>query len=444
MTGTLNRERDQIHFFAYLVGSGIHLASWRHPTAVPEASIDFAHQLKLVKAAEAAKLDAVFLGDSLAIDETSNPGILNRFDPLGLVTALGALTSHIGLIATSSTSYDEPYNFARAALTADHISKGRVGWNIVTTRDVTNSTGANFGASEHLDHGLRYRRAEEFVEVVQGLWNSWTHDAFDYDKVSGRFFDPAKLHSLNHRGEFFQVAGPLNIAPSPQHSPLLAQAGASVPGQKLGARFANAVFASHHTVAEAIEFRNSVRAQATDFARNPDEIFIYQAISPVVADTHQAAQARIAELDALITADQVLGFLQKYFGGAIDFSTFSELTTVTEAGIVGLSTPRTDFRAASEQIRGREDHVTLKELYSVLTGDKRNNDFIGTAEEVADSLERWHAAGAADGFTLMFALLPNDLETFTATVIPLLQARGLARTDYRGTTLRSHLGLKDH
>ncbi|WP_347108454.1 NtaA/DmoA family FMN-dependent monooxygenase [Paenarthrobacter sp. S56] len=254
MNQHLTDERRQIHFFAYLVGTGIHLASWRHETAFPQASISFAHQVQLARTAEDARFDAIFLGDSLAIDRTSNPGILNRFDPIGLVTALGAVTDRIGLIATSSTSYDQPYNFARAALTADHISGGRVGWNIVTTRDLTNSTAGNYGADQHFEHGLRYQRAEEFVEATQGLWNSWAQDAFLYDKQQGRFFDPDKLNSLNYHGEFFKVAGPLNIAPSAQHSPLLAQAGTSGPGQRLGARFANALFASPpgHTPGPAI------------------------------------------------------------------------------------------------------------------------------------------------------------------------------------------------
>ena len=436
-----NPERRQIHFFAYLVGTGIHLASWRHPSAVPAASIDFPHQLALVRAAEAAKFDAVFIGDSLAINETSNPGILNRFDPIGLVTALGALTSRIGLIATSSTSYDEPYNFARAALTADHISGGRVGWNIVTTRDLTNSTGANFSATDHLDHELRYRRAEEFVEVVTGLWNSWDADAFTHNKETGQFFDPAGLHRLDHSGEFFRVAGPLNIAPSPQHSPLLAQAGSSGAGQRLGSRFANAIFASHRGIPEATAFRGSVRAQAAEAGRDPDEIFVYQAISPVIAENDDDAYARIRELDGLITEAQVLEFLQEYFAGAIGFSAFGEDTMVAQTGITGLEEVRSDYRAASEQIKGREDRTTLKDLYSILTGDKRNDDFIGSPAKVADSLTAWHASGAADGFTLMFSLLPEDLDRFAAGVVPLLQERGLARIDYSGTTLKSHLGL---
>lgn len=441
MNPTSNPERRHIHFFAYLVGTGMHLASWRHPSAVPAASIDFSHQLALVRAAEAAKFDAVFIGDSLAINENSNPGILNRFDPIGLVTALGALTSRIGLIATSSTSYDEPYNFARAALTADHISGGRVGWNIVTTRDLTNSTGANFSATDHLDHDLRYRRAEEFVEVVTGLWNSWDTDAFTHNKETGQFFDPAGLRRLDHSGEFFQVAGPLNIAPSPQHSPLLAQAGSSVSGQRLGSRFANAIFASHRGIPEATAFRDSVRAQATEAGRDPDDIFIYQAISPVIAENDDDAYARIRELDSLITEEQVLEFLQEYFAGAIDFSALGGDTTVAQAGITGLEDVRADYRAAGEQIAGREDRVSLKDLYSILTGDKRNDDFIGSPAKVADSLTAWHASGAADGFTLMFSLLPEDLDRFAAGVIPLLQERGLARIDYSGTTLKSHLGL---
>ncbi|GAA2845381.1 NtaA/DmoA family FMN-dependent monooxygenase [Paenarthrobacter ilicis] len=441
MNQTLIRERQQIHFFAYLVGTGIHLASWRHETAFPPASIDFAHQVQLAKTAENAKFDAIFLGDSLAIDETSNPGILNRFDPIGLVTALGAVTSNIGLIATSSTSYDEPFNFARAALTADHISGGRVGWNIVTTRDLTNSTAGNFSADEHFDHSLRYRRAEEFVEVTQGLWNSWDRDAFLYNKAQGRFFDRRKLSRLDYQGQFFKVAGPLNIGPSPQHSPLLAQAGTSVPGQKLGARFANALFASHPDVPQARQYRESVRAQAKAFGRNPDELYVYQAISPVVADTRDEALERIRELDSLITDQQVLDFLQEYFAGQLDFTGLGADATVAQSGIPTITQPRTDFRSAGEQIHGREDEVTLKDLYSILTGDKRNHDFIGTPHHVADSLARWHAEGAADGFNLMFSLLPQDLERFASGVIPLLQERGLARTEYTGTTLKSHLGL---
>ncbi|MCF3138206.1 LLM class flavin-dependent oxidoreductase [Paenarthrobacter sp. AR 02] len=441
MNQTLTRERQQIHFFAYLVGTGIHLASWRHETAFPQASIDFEHQVKLARTAEGAKFDAIFLGDSLAIDETSNPGILNRFDPIGLVTALGAVTRNIGLIATSSTSYDEPFNFARAALTADHISGGRVGWNIVTTRDLTNSTAGNFSADEHFDHSLRYRRAEEFVEVTQGLWNSWDSDAFLYDKVNGRFFDRHKLRRLDYKGEFFKVAGPLNIGPSPQHSPLLAQAGTSVPGQQLGARFANALFASHPDIPQARQYRDSVRAQARAFGRNPDEIYVYQAISPIVADTRDEALERIRELDSLITDQQVLDFLQEYFAGQLDFTGLGADATVAQSGILTIAQPRTDFRSAGEQISGREDEVTLKDLYSILTGDKRNLDFIGTPQHVADSLERWHAEGAADGFNLMFSLLPQDLERFATGVIPLLQERGLARTEYAGTTLKSHLGL---
>ncbi|MEO3943285.1 LLM class flavin-dependent oxidoreductase [Paenarthrobacter nicotinovorans] len=441
MNQTLTRERQQIHFFAYLVGTGIHLASWRHETAFPRASIDFAHQVQLAKTAEDAKFDAIFLGDSLAIDETSNPGILNRFDPIGLVTALGAVTSHIGLIATSSTSYDEPFNFARAALTADHISGGRVGWNIVTTRDLTNSTAGNFSADEHFDHSLRYRRAEEFVEVTKGLWSSWDTDAFLYNKDSGRFFDRRKLSRLDYEGEFFNVAGPLNIGPSPQHSPLLAQAGTSVPGQKLGARFANALFASHPDIPQARQYRESIRAQAAAFGRNPDEIYVYQAISPVVADTREEALERIRELDNLITDQQVLDFLQEYFADHLDFTGLGADATVAQSGIPSITQPRTDFRSAGEQIRGREAEVTLKDLYSILTGDKRNHDFIGTPQHVADSLARWHAEGAADGFNLMFSLLPQDLERFVSGVIPLLQERGLARREYSGTTLKSHLGL---
>lgn len=233
----------------------------------------------------------------------------------------------------------------------------------------------------------------------------------------------------------------MNIGPSPQLSPLLAQAGTSGPGQRLGARFANALFASHPHIPQARSYRESVRAQAAAFGRDPNELFVYQAISPVVADTREEAAERIRELDNLITDQQVLDFLQEYFAGQLDFTGLGADATVAQSGILTITNPRTDFRSAGEQIHGREDAVTLKDLYSILTGDKRNHDFIGTPQHVADSLERWHAEGAADGFNLMFSLLPQDLERFASGVIPLLQERGLARTEYAGATLKSHLGL---
>ena len=428
-----------LHFFVYAVGTGMHLGSWRHPSADPAASIDFDHYRRLALTAETAKFDAVFIADSLSINERSHPNILNRFEPVSLITALGAVTSRIGVVATASTSYVEPYNLARALLTADHVSGGRAGWNVVTTRDLANNTAGNFGRDEHLEHADRYARAEEFVDVVTGLWHSWDADAFDHDKESGRFFDPGKLNRLAHRGTHFSVDGPLNIAPSRQGHPLIVQAGLSPEGRRLAGRVADVVFAEAPTLDAARAIRTAVRAEVAGFGRDPDAVAVLMGISPVVAATDDDAWRRVRELDELIPEADVLGFLADYFGGAVDFAGLGASTPVSETGIGALETVRSDFTRHALQLA--DSDPTLRELHSILTGSVQRPEFVGTAEKVADSIQRWYDGGAADGFILMLALQPADLESFVAGVVPLLQQRGLFRTEYEGDTLRGHLGI---
>jgi FMN-dependent oxidoreductase (nitrilotriacetate monooxygenase family) len=428
-----------LHFFVYAVGTGMHLGSWRHPSADAGASIDFDHYRRLALTAEAAKFDAIFIADSLSINERSHPNILNRFEPVSLITALGAVTSRIGVVATASTSYVEPYNLARALLTADHVSGGRAGWNVVTTRDLANNTAGNFGRDEHFEHGDRYARAEEFVDVVRGLWHSWDDDAFEYDKEAGRFFDPVKLHRLAHRGTHFSVDGPLNIAPSPQGHPLIVQAGLSAEGRRLAGRVADVVFAEAPSLEAAREIRAKIRAEVAGFGRDPDAVAVLMGISPVVAATDDEAWQRVRDLDALITENDVLGFLDDYFGGAVDFSTATASTLVSDTAIGALENVRSDFTRHALQLA--DSDPTLRELHSVITGSVQRPEFIGTPERVADSIQRWFEGGAADGFILMLALQPADLEAFAAGVVPLLQQRGLFRTEYEADTLRGHLGI---
>jgi len=428
-----------LHFFVYAVGTGMHLGSWRHPSADPGASISFEHYRRLALAAEEAKFDAIFIADSLSINELSHPNILNRFEPVSLITALGAVTNRIGVVATASTSYVEPYNLARALLTADHVSSGRAGWNVVTTRDLAGNTAGNFGRDEHFEHTDRYARAEEFVDVVRGLWHSWDADAFDHDQESGRFFDPAKLHRLAHHGEHFSVDGPLNIAPSPQGHPLIVQAGLSPEGRRLAGRVADVVFAEAPTLEAAKAIRATIRAEVAGFGRDPDAVAVLMGISPVVAATEDDAWQRVRELDALIAENDVLGFLDDYFGGAVNFVGLSAESTVADTGIGALETVRSDFTRHALQLQN--SNPTLRELHSILTGSVQRPDFVGTAEQVADAIQRWYEGGAADGFILMLALQPADLEAFTAGVVPLLQQRGLFRTEYESDTLRGHLGI---
>lgn len=433
-----------LHFFAYLVGAGHHIAAWRHPSANPAAAISFDHYRSLADIAEQGVLDAVFFADSLAVNEQSHHGILDRFDPVGLITALAPVTKNVGLIATASTSYDEPYNLARALLSADRISKGRAGWNIVTTRDLTNTTARNYGRPEHYEHSIRYERAEEFVDVVRGLWRSWEPDAFTYDKVSGQFFDPAKLHRINHRGNLFpRVDGPLNIAPSEQGEPLLVQAGSSEPGIALGARVANAIFTFQPDIPAAQQFRNKIRDKARASGRNPDEVYVLGGISPIVAETEAKAWDLIRELDDLVEEPKILSFLDDYFGHAIDFRQFTQETSVADSGILALPELRKDFWKTHERISGREKSVTLKQLYSHLTGVSFLPDFVGEPEKVADNLIRWFEAGAFDGYILINPLLPRDLSNFVEQVVPILQRRGYSPSSYSHPTLRGRLGLID-
>ncbi|SFF14692.1 FMN-dependent oxidoreductase, nitrilotriacetate monooxygenase family [Paenibacillus algorifonticola] len=432
------RKRRQMKLSAYLVGTGMHVAGWRHPHAQPDASIDIDYYRKLARTAERGKFDIAFIADSLAINEQSHPNILNRFEPITLITALACATTHIGVVATASTSYIEPFNLARLLLSADQISKGRVGWNIVTTRDLSGNTARNFGRDEHFEHSLRYRRAEEFLEVVQGLWDSWEDEAFVRDKESGQFFHKEKLHRLQHQGEFFSVEGPLNIGRSRQGHPVLVQAGNSEAGQDFASRTAEVIFSIKHSKEEAQAFYQSFKGKAAKWGRAPGDIYILQGISPIIGDTEEEARAKLKQLEALITEEQGIGFLADYFQG-IDFSGYTLESRAHEVGLDRIKLDKTDY-LKHQPVIAREN-PTLREVYSFLTGSFSGDHFVGTAEKIADTLEEWFSEQAADGFMLMAPLLPDGLELFVDRVVPILQQRGLFRTEYEGVTLREHFNL---
>ncbi|EID43029.1 LLM class flavin-dependent oxidoreductase [Parageobacillus thermoglucosidasius] len=433
-------KKKQIKLAAYLIGTGMHIASWRHPDAQPTASIDVQHFIKLAQIAERGKFDMVFLPDSLAINEDSHPNILNRFDPVVLITAIATATSKIGLVATASTSYGEPYILARQFASVDHVSNGRVGWNVVTTGDATGATALNFSRTEHYKHDERYRRAEEFVDVVQGLWDSWEDDAFVFDKEKGVFFDPEKLHTLDYKGQYFSVRGPLNIARSKQGHPVIVQAGSSEPGQRLAARTAEVVFAHRDNIEKVKEFYKSLKSKLADYGRHPDELSILVGISPIVGETEEIAQQKFEELQKLVLPYQALKFLSGYMGN-VDFTKYSLDTPVKE---VELPEEINGIQSHYEDIKRIIDteNLTVGELYSRLfIGAGRRDNFIGTPEKIADELEKWFTEEAADGFILQAPLYPRDLEDFVHHVVPILQERGLFRREYEGDTLRDHLGL---
>lgn len=433
----MTRKRE-IKLSAYLVGTGMHASSWRLPDAKPGASIDIGYYRELAAAAERGKFDMVFLADSLAINEQSHPNILNRFEPLTLIAALAGSTSRIGLVATASTSYVEPFNLARQLLSVDRMSSGRAGWNIVTTRDLSGNTARNFGAESHYELEHRYRRAEEFVDVVRGLWDSWEDDAFAYDKETGRLFDPAKLHRISHRGEFFSVEGPLNVARSEQGHPVLVQAGISAAGQELSARVAEVVFAIQYNYDDAKAYYDAFKRKVAASGRNPDEVYVLQGISPVIGATEDEARAKKKRLEALLTDETLLGFLADYFKEA-DFSAYTPDTTAAEAGLDTIETANPDYKKHRAVIA--RENPTLREVYSLIIGSFSGDHLVGTPEKIADTLERWFRGGAADGFMLMAPSLPDGLDDFVNVVVPILQRRGLFRTSYEGATLREHLGL---
>src|SRR5712691_5178842 len=303
----------------FLGGTGGNMASWRHPNAVADATINLDYFKTLTRKAEAAKLDFAFFGDGLYISEKSHPNFLNRFEPLTLLAALAMVTTHIGLAATLSTTYSDPYTVARQFASIDHLSNGRAGWNIVTSP--LEGSALNYGKPEHPEHDLRYRMAHEFVEVTKGLWDSWEDDAFLRNKATGVFIDPAKIHRLNHKGEFFSVQGPLNISRSKQGRPVLVQAGSSEAGKAFAARHADAIFTSQGSVADAVQFARDVRQRAAKYGRHPDEIVIFPGCSPIVGRTPTEAEQKYQEIASLVDIGDALHYLGRYFND-LDFTQF--------------------------------------------------------------------------------------------------------------------------
>ncbi|NWB25654.1 LLM class flavin-dependent oxidoreductase [Pseudomonas gingeri] len=432
----MTRRTDQLKLGAFLANSGHHVAAWRHPLAQADASLDFSHFKAIAETAERGKFDALFVADVVALwghhhDALSRTARAEHFEPLTLMAALAAVTTHIGLIATATTSYNEPYHIARKFASLDHLSGGRAAWNLVTS--VVSDEAWNFGRENHIDHGDRYQRAEEFHDVVKGLWDSWDDDAFVRDKHSGQYFDPDKLHTLNHRGEHFSVRGPLNVARPPQGHPVLVQAGASEAGKTLAARVAELIFAAHHDLAEAQAFYQDIKARAAAFGRDPDHIKILPGVTPFIGETREQAQALFEEFQALV--DPVLGLrlLADTLGDDIDLSGHDLDGPLPETPVGQRGSRRDKVLELA-----RQENLSIRQLYLHLAG---GNPVIGTPADIADTFETWFQARACDGFNVFFAYYPGAIEVFVDQVIPLLQERGLFRREYAGRTLRENLGL---
>ncbi|WP_413372993.1 LLM class flavin-dependent oxidoreductase [Paenibacillus taichungensis] len=419
---------------ANLNGVGNSISFWRHPDIPINASVNLDFYKKQAIKAEEGKFDLLFIADGLFINEKSNPHFLNRFEPLTLLSVLAGATSHIGLVATLSTSYSEPFTVARQFASLDHISGGRGGWNVVTSP--LEGSALNFGKGEHPNHALRYEIAEEHLNVVRGLWDSWEDDAFIGDKENGVFFDPSKLHTLNHKGDHFSVQGPLNVARSEQGHPVVFQAGSSESGKDLAARSADAVYTGHETLEEAQEFYSDVKARAVAYGRKPEDILIFPGIGPIVGRTEEEAERKYQEIAELVSIDQALNYLGRYFDH-YDFSQFSLDEPFPEIGDLGSNS----FRSTTDKIKqqARELGLTLRQV--ALLASTPRTSFIGTPDQIADQIQEWFEGGAADGFNIR-TVVPNGLADFVDLVVPVLQERGLFRTEYEHETLRGNLGLE--
>jgi N-acetyl-S-(2-succino)cysteine monooxygenase len=424
---------------AFLMQTGHHIAAWRHPDAQADAGSSFRHYAELARLAEAAKFDAVFLADSSGIRST-HLGSLARtarsdfFEPLTLLSALAAVTERIGLIATVSTSFHEPYNVARKFASLDQISGGRAGWNLVTSS--SSSEALNFNRDDLPEHAERYERAAEFHDVVVGLWDSWEEDSFPRDKASGIYLDTDKLHVLNHRGKHFQVRGPLNVNRSPQGRPVVVQAGASEDGRALAARTAEVIFVAHQTFDEAKAFYADIKGRLPAFGREPDDVKIMPGIFPVVGRTQQEAEEKFEQLQSLV--DPVVGVALLSTVVGVDLSGHDVDGPIPEL-------PETNGPKSRQHLLvdlARRDRLTIRQLYLRIAGARGHQQVVGTPKSIADQLQQWFEEGGADGFNIMAPWFPGGLAEFIELVQPELRRRGLFRTEYEGRTLREHLGLK--
>ncbi|MFT3877356.1 MAG: LLM class flavin-dependent oxidoreductase [Propioniciclava sp.] len=427
----------QLHLNAFLMEAGHHEAAWRLPESNPRAGLDVAHYIELARIAEAAKFDSIFFADGVAAQGSGAFRVPGQLEPLTLLTAVAGATERIGLIATASTTYNEPYALARRFATVDHVSGGRAGWNIVTS--ASEAEAANFSLAERPLQATRYDRADEFVQVAKKLWDSWSDEVYLGDKEHGRWGDPSGLRPINHRGTYFQVDGALNVPRPPQGYPLLVQAGASATGKAFAARYAEAIFVAHQTLAEAQAFYAEIKRLAADAGRDPDTVLVLPGIVPIIGATEKEAAALAAQLDDLRVPEFGLQILAHVLEADP-----SEL--VLDQGLPPSVTQRTHREGFDSRSRlvidlAQREQLTVRQILARLGGGRGHHVVVGTPAQIADTIETWFTTGAADGFNIMGAALPSGLVTFAETVVPILQQRELFRTEYTGTTLRDHYGL---
>ena len=422
-----------IPFGIMLQGPGGHMNAWKHPSGPADASVNFEFFVNTARKAEAAGIAFAFVADGLYINAQSIPHFLNRFEPISILSALAASTAKIGLVGTVSTSYSDPFTVARQFATIDQISGGRAGWNAVTTP--LEGSGRNY-SREHPEHELRYEIADEYLDVIKGLWDSWDDDAFVRNRETGVYADKSKLHTLGHKGRFFCVEGPLNIGRSKQGQPVVFQAGASDSGIRLAGKHADAVFTNGGPIEDAKVFYKQVKQSAIAQGRRAAEIGIYPGIGPVVGATAEEAEQKYQAIRNLVTIEEALLYLGRFFDHH-DFSVYPLDEAFPDIGDIG----KNSFRATTDRIKktAREKNLTLREV--ALDSATPRTAFIGTADHIAGEIIRWVEEGAADGFILGFPVIAEGLDDFATYVLPILERRGYFNPVLEGETLRDHLGL---
>ncbi|MGW7889054.1 LLM class flavin-dependent oxidoreductase [Staphylococcus xylosus] len=426
--------QKKIDFGIMLNGPGSHMHAWKSNEVPSDASTNFEYQLDIAKRAERAGFSFVFVADGLYIHEKSIPHFLDRHEPLTLLAALAPITQKIGLVGTISTSYSEPFTVARQLATIDNISHGRAGWNVVTSP--LEGSADNYSKGAHPEHDTRYDIAEEHIQVVQGLWDSYEDDAFKFDSDKGEYLDKNKMHTLDYKGEYFQVKGPLNASRSEQGQPVIFQAGASPKGQDYAAKYADAVFTLGESKESAQRNYESIKDQAKDYGRNPDEVRVYPILAPVIAKTESEVEARFENIKTLANIDEALDYLGRYYDHH-DFSQYDLDAPFPDLGEVG----QNSFRATADAIadRAKKNHLTLREV--ALEETVRRSPFMGTYEDVADLIIEWVEDGAADGFIFGPHIYGAVYEEFLENVLPILEEKGYYDKAFHGETLRDHLGL---
>jgi len=427
----------QLKLGAFMRPVGIHTAWWRYPGTPPDANFSWPLQKRFAQTLERGRFDAFFMADHLALLNMPMAALrrsatVTSFDPLTLLPALAAVTERIGLIATASTTYNDPYHIARKFASLDHLSGGRAGWNLVTTSNP--DAALNFGLDEAVEHGERYKRGREFFDVVTGLWDSWADDAFLLDQDSGLFFDPERLHVLGHKGEHFSVRGPLNVARPVQGWPVIVQAGASEAGRQIAAETAEVIFGSSRTLADAQAFYADVKRRMPPLGRNPDHLKVLPGVLVIVGETEAEARRKKTLLDSLVHPDSGLPNLSMRLG--VDASKFDLDGPLPEI-------PETNASKSARQSTidlARREGLTVRQL-AERAGGYGGLEFVGTAAQIADRMQEWLEADGCDGFNVMFHTVPAGLDEFVDLVVPELQRRGVFRREYEGATLRENLGL---